>query len=115
MIKQETTLCYIKYVGTQSGTAMAKAVKSYAHEMYDKTIIDEYQRNDVVESLKGHAEELAATNPKWKPVTIELHDNTCGGAYLGVKATLYWLRVDGETILTISKANGKFEGCYENI
>ena len=26
MIKQETTLCYIKDVATQSGTAMAKAV-----------------------------------------------------------------------------------------
>ena len=65
-----------------------------------------------MESLKKRAEELAAANPKWKPVTIELRDNTCGGAYLGVKATLYWLRVDGETILTISKANGKFSECY---
>ena len=115
MTKQETTLCFITYVGNCGGTAMAKAIKEFAHKEYEDTIIDEYQRNDVVESLKRHAEELAAANPKWKPVTIELHDNTCGGAYLGVKATLYWLRVDGETILTISKANGKFEGCYENI
>ena len=107
MIKQETTLCYIKYVGTQSGTAMAKAVKSYAHEMYDNTIIDEYQRNDVVESLKKHAEELAAANPRWKRSEISLGDDTHGGAFLG-QATIYWLRVGGETILTIKKAKGKF-------
>ena len=107
MIKQETTLCYIKYVGTQSGTAMAKAVKSYAHEMYDNTIIDEYQRNDVVAALRDKADELAAANPKWKRSEISLHDNTCGGAYLH-PASIYWLRVDGETILTIKKAKGKF-------
>lgn len=49
-----------------------------------------------------------AANPKWKRSEISLGDDTCGGAYLGRKASIYWLRVDNETILTIKKSKGKF-------
>ena len=108
MTKQETTLCFIKYVGNCGGTAMEKAIKEFAHKEYEDTIIDEYQRNDVVAALQNKVEELAAANPKWKRSKISLGDNTCGGAYLGMRATIYWLCVDGETILTIKKAKGKF-------
>ncbi|MBQ9296809.1 MAG: hypothetical protein IJ204_06385 [Paludibacteraceae bacterium] len=108
MTKQETTLCFITYVGNCGGTAMEKAIKEFAHKEYEDTIIDEYQRNDVVAALQQKADELAAANPKWKRSKISLGDNTCGGAYLGMRATIYWLRVDNETILTIKKAKGKF-------
>lgn len=108
MTKQETTLCFITYVGNCGGTAMAKAVKEFAHKEYEDTIIDEYQRNDVVAALQNKVEELAAANPKWKRSKISLGDDTCRGAYLGRKASIYWLRVDNETILTIKKAKGKF-------
>ena len=85
-----------------------KAIKEFAHKEYEDTIIDESQRNDVVAALRDKADELAAANPKWKRSEISLHDDTCGGAYLGRKASIYWLRVDGETILTIKKSKGKF-------
>ena len=107
MTKQETTLCFITYVGNCGGTAMAKAIKEFAHKEYEDTIIDEYQRNDVVAALQQKADELATANPNWKRSKISLGDNTCGGAYLH-PASIYWLRVDGETILTIKKAKGKF-------
>ena len=108
MTKQETTLCFITYVGNCGGTAMEKAIKEFAHKEYEDTIIDEYQLNDVVAAIQNKVEELAAANPKWKRSKISLGDNTCGGAYLGMRATIYWLRVGGETILTIKKAKGKF-------
>ena len=108
MTKQETTLCFIMYIGTHGGTAMAKEIKEFAQKEYDDTIIDEYQRNDVVAALQQKADELAAANPKWKRAKISLGDNTCGGAYLGMRATIYWLRVDNEAILTIKKSKGKF-------
>lgn len=108
MTKQETTLCFITYVGNCGGTAMEKAIKEFAHKEYEDTIIDEYQLNDVVAAIQNKVEELAAANPKWKRSKISLGDNTCGGAYLGMRATIYWLRVDNETILTIKKSNGKF-------
>ena len=107
MTKQETTLCFITYVGNCGGTAMEKAIKEFAHKEYEDTIIDEYQRNDVVAALQQKADELAATNPRWKRSEISLGDDTHGGAYLGL-STIYWLRVGGETILTIKKAKGKF-------
>lgn len=107
MIKQETTLCFITYVGNCGGTAMEKAIKEFAHKEYEDTIIDEYQLNDVVAAIQNKVEELAAANPKWKRSEISLHDNTCGGAYMG-QPTVYWLRVGSETILTIKKSKGKF-------
>ena len=85
-----------------------KAIKEFAHKEYEDTIIDEYHRNDVVAALQQKADELATANPKWKRSEISLGDDTCSGAYLGRKASIYWLRVDNETILTIKKAKGKF-------
>lgn len=108
MTKQETTLCFITYVGNCGGTAMEKAIKEFAHNEYEDTVIDDYQVNDVVAALQKKVDELAATNPKWKRSEISLNDDTCRGAYLGRKVTVYWIRVGGETILTIKKAKGIF-------
>ncbi|MBR6354403.1 MAG: hypothetical protein IKS01_01330 [Paludibacteraceae bacterium] len=108
--KEETTLVFIKYVGTQSGTAMAKAIKSYANELFDNAIIDECQHKEVYKTIEQRAEELANDNPKWKPIKITLDDNSHNGAYL-VRTNIYWLRVDGETILTMVKASGMFKDC----
>ena len=107
MIKQETTLCFITYVGNCGGTAMEKAIKEFAHKEYEDTIIDEYQLNDVMAAIQNKVEELAAANPNWKRSEISLRDNTCGGAYMG-QPNVYWLRVGSETILTIKKSKGKF-------
>ena len=35
MTKQETTLCFIMYVGNCGGTAMKKAIKEFAHKEYE--------------------------------------------------------------------------------
>lgn len=103
MTKHDTTLLFITYTGTYAGTAMAKAIKEFARNEFEETIIDEFQRTELVMKLQKKVDELTAANPKWKRSVVSLHDNTCGGAYLH-PASVYWLRVDGETILTMKKA-----------
>ena len=103
MTKHDTTLLFITYTGTYAGTAMTKAIKEFARNEFEETIIDEFQRTELVMKLQKKVDELAAANPKWKRSVVSLHDNTCGGAFLH-PATVYWLRVDGETILTMKKA-----------
>lgn len=103
MTKHDTTLLFITYTGTYAGTAMAKAIKEFARNEFEATIIDEFQRTELVMKLQKKVDELAAANPKWKRSVVSLHDDTCSGAFLH-PATVYWLRVDGETILTMRKA-----------
>lgn len=107
MTRKETTLCFITYVGNSLGTTMTKALKEFARNEYDATIIDEHMRNDVAAEFRDKADELAAANPKWKRSEIIMADDSWSGR---PAATVYWLRVDGETILTIKKAKGKFSG-----
>ena len=107
MTRHDTTLLFITYVATCAGTAMAKAIKAFARKEFQNTLIDEYQRDDVMEALKQHAQELASANPKWKRSEISLHDDTYGGAFMH-QARIYWLRVDGETVLTMRKASGNY-------
>ncbi len=111
MTKHDTTLLFVAYTGTLAGTAMAKAIKEYACKNFQDTIIDEPQRIDVVEALQQYVEELAIANPKWKRSKISIHDDTCGGAFL-CRAKIYWLRVDGETVLTMKKVNGNYATMY---
>lgn len=111
MTKHDTTLLFVTYTGTSAGTAMAKAIKEYARKEFEDTIIDEPQHKDVLETLLQLAEDLATANPKWKRSKISIHDNTCGGAYLCL-INVYWLRVDGETVLTMRKAKGNYAALY---
>ena len=89
---------------------MAQAIKSYAYERFDNTIIDECQKNDLLEELLGRAEDLSILNPKWNPAEFAMRDNTCGGTFL-VQTSIYWVYVNGECILTLNKANGQFIDC----
>ena len=107
MTRHDTTLLFVTYGATCAGTAMAKAIKEFARNEFKDTIIDEYQRHDVVDAIKQHAQELAIANPKWKQSEISLQDDTCGGAFHR-DAKIYWLRVDGETVLTMVKASGNY-------
>ena len=59
MTKHDTTLLFVTYVGTLAGTAMAKAIKDIARKEFEDTIIDEFQRTDVLDILNRHAEDLA--------------------------------------------------------
>lgn len=111
MTKHDTTLLFVAYTGTTAGTAMAKAIKEYAREEFEDTIIDELQHKDVLETLQQLAEDLAIANPKWKRSKITISDDTCGGAYLG-RAKIYWLRVDDETVLTMRKVKGNYAALY---
>lgn len=110
MKKQETSLMYIQYVGTAAGTAMCKALKDFAKEEFDESIIDKSQLNEVVETLKLHSSKLHDINPRWKEVVITLADNCCG--IKGYTPDLFWLRVDGETILTIQNAKSDYAQAF---
>ena len=106
MTKKETTLMFIKYIGTLSGTAMAKALKDFARSEFNETIIDKSQIDDVVKAIKQHADILAKENPRWKQVEIDKKNSRYSKEVEDVD--LFWVLVDEETILTIQQAKGNF-------
>lgn len=97
---------FIKYVGTLSGTAMAKALKDFAHSEFNETIIDKSQIDNVVKAIKQHADILAKEKPRWKQVEIDKSGSRFRKEIGDVD--LFWVRIDEETVLTIQQAKGNF-------
>lgn len=93
---------YLNYLGTLSGSSMAKAIKDFARAEFDHTIIDESQIDEVIHTLQEYADKMATLHTRWKPVKIERHDGRCCEE-LG-QTDLHWVVVDEESILTIKKA-----------
>lgn len=101
MTKNDTTLMYINYLGTLGGSSLAKAIKDFARTEFDDTIIDESQVDNVVETLRDHANSQLNLHTRWKDVSIKSVRSRSDE--LGL-ATMYWIVVDEETILVIKRA-----------
>lgn len=101
MTKNNTTLMFVKSYGTLGGSALEKAIKDFARTEFDDTIIDESQVDNVVETLRDHANSQLNLHTRWKDVSIKSVRSRSDE--LGL-ATMYWIVVDEETILVIKRA-----------
>ena len=97
MDKVETRICHVKDVSNMNGTALVRAIKSYAHAQFDDTLICDRQIWDVKADLEEYAQKMSDENPRWKPAKIEVYDP-------GRQGIRWWISVNGETILMVAKA-----------
>lgn len=102
MVCYDTSLMFIRYVGTLGGTAMAKALKAFAHDNFGDSLIDMSQVEDVAAVLRDRSNVLKEQNPRWKQPKIS------GESNVGMKHDICYITIDGETVLIMKKAERNY-------
>lgn len=102
MVCYDTSIMFIRYVGTLGGTAMAKALKNFAHENFGDSLIDMGQVEDVASVLRDRSNVLKEQNPRWKQPKISCDSSR------GIKHDTCYITIDSEIILIMKKAERNY-------